>query len=80
MIPLNIGLALFLLPRMGSAGMCLAIASGYTVVLTVPNLLRLRGTFERLPTFRDRALARSGLNEAIEESSGERPRDPALCS
>lgn len=57
MIVINIPLALFLLPRLGSAGGCIATTTGMVLALIVPSLVGIRAVLSDLPRLREKAVA-----------------------
>ena len=59
MIAINIPLALLLIPRIGSAGACLATACGYVATLIIPSLIGFRSVLRNLPELQSKALART---------------------
>jgi O-antigen/teichoic acid export membrane protein len=61
MIAINIPASIVLIPRVGSAGACIATTIGYVAALIIPSLLGLRGVLARLPTLRDKAMKRADM-------------------
>lgn len=59
MIVLDIPLALFLIPRIGPAGMAIATSCGYALAMIIPSLISVRSVLNGLPQLREKALKSS---------------------
>jgi hypothetical protein len=63
-VAINVPLTLLLVPRIGSAGACIATTCGYLVALIIPSLFSIRDVLGGLPALRERAIASTGVSSS----------------